>query len=350
MSQDRGFEVIETKLDPDLSVFWSKRIVQPSLPTVLVVSGTHGIEAFFSSALQREILRHELEPHRNDFNFIFIHGLNPFGIKNFRRVNELNVDLNRNFLIDPADYEQKNEAYALLSGLLVAKQKPSLGFFERSIFLFKTLSSILRFGMEPLRNAVLSGQYEYPQGVFFGGFGPQPQVDFIKNILDLVPVESSSLFVVDIHTGYGQRGVLHRMISNTSSQEFERYKEFLAPHDPIHSGTKKFYQTKGDLLPFIESRFKERNPRGVFFGITWEFGTMDSQKMWGSLESLRIMTQENRSWFYQKELSEVEKQKISSEFKEMFFPSDEGWRSQCMDQGIQEWHRSLSKLKRSRSR
>ena len=66
--------------------------------TVLVVSGTHDVEGYCGSALQTEWLAKHFEDRPNDTRVIMVHGFNPVGFAWVRRVNEDNVDLNRNFI------------------------------------------------------------------------------------------------------------------------------------------------------------------------------------------------------------------------------------------------------------
>lgn len=76
----------------------------PQRPERLIVlsSGLHGVEGYLGSAVQCAILEEELEgwtpPDR--LAVVMIHALNPYGFAFHRRVNENNVDLNRNFLLD----------------------------------------------------------------------------------------------------------------------------------------------------------------------------------------------------------------------------------------------------------
>lgn len=66
---------------------------------LIIVSGTHGIEGYCGSACQRAILQSgtctRLPP---GVRVYLVHALNPFGFAMGRRVDEHNVDLNRNFL------------------------------------------------------------------------------------------------------------------------------------------------------------------------------------------------------------------------------------------------------------
>ena len=67
--------------------------------SLIISSGTHGIEGYAGSALQIGLLRDgltEILPHGTVC--YLVHAVNPFGFSYKRRVNEDNVDLNRNFI------------------------------------------------------------------------------------------------------------------------------------------------------------------------------------------------------------------------------------------------------------
>ena len=73
----------------------------PKIENLLVhISGTHGVEGPAGSAIQLASLNY-LSSHplsHPTTGVLFVHGLNAYGFKHHRRVNENNVDLNRNFL------------------------------------------------------------------------------------------------------------------------------------------------------------------------------------------------------------------------------------------------------------
>ena len=82
---------------------------------VLHISGTHGVEGFIGSEIQNEIMTYAVEYSQSDVNMniptlMLIHGLNPFGMRYLRRVNEKNVDLNRNALFN-GEFKDKINLY-----------------------------------------------------------------------------------------------------------------------------------------------------------------------------------------------------------------------------------------------
>ena len=77
---------------------------------LLHTSGMHGVEGFAGSAIQLALLQRPLSLPP-DGAVVLVHGLNPYGMAWLRRVNENNVDLNRNFLTAGERYEGAPTGY-----------------------------------------------------------------------------------------------------------------------------------------------------------------------------------------------------------------------------------------------
>lgn len=77
-------------------------IIKGTVPgTVVHTSGVHGVEGYAGSAIQISFLKYILPNillRKSYPTFIIIHSINPYGMANYRRFNENNVDLNRNGL------------------------------------------------------------------------------------------------------------------------------------------------------------------------------------------------------------------------------------------------------------
>ena len=65
---------------------------------LVLISGTHGVEGYQGSAAQIGFLQNTASALPADTAALLIHGLNPYGFAWVRRVNEDNIDLNRNYL------------------------------------------------------------------------------------------------------------------------------------------------------------------------------------------------------------------------------------------------------------
>ena len=88
---------------------------------VIVTSGTHGVEGFCGSGCQVHLLRDDLTiatAEKSGVAVLFYHAVNPYGFSHVRRVNEDNVDLNRN-CIDFSASLPENLGYDALAAALV---------------------------------------------------------------------------------------------------------------------------------------------------------------------------------------------------------------------------------------
>jgi len=89
--------------------------------------GEHGIEGFVGSAILdlffREISQ-RLDPKST--GLFLIHSINPWGMKNFRRTNQNNVDVNRNFTLDPANLDpSSNPDYQAINAFINPATSPT---------------------------------------------------------------------------------------------------------------------------------------------------------------------------------------------------------------------------------
>ncbi len=165
---------------------------------LIVQSGVHGVEAFAGSAIQLQALAGTVV-NPPGLALILVHVLNPFGMAWLRRANENNVDLNRNCLVQPDEYRGTDEGYHRLHRLLNPESPPSFDGFALRAGLH-----ILRLGLGPVKQAVAQGQYDYPNGLFYGGAqleqGPVMYRQWLEARLQTV----ERLLVLDIHTGLGR--------------------------------------------------------------------------------------------------------------------------------------------------
>jgi len=81
-----------------LSIDVASRISPDDTHRVVIISGVHGVEGFIGACVQIEAMkrlrRHALS---DGVGIVMIHAVNPWGFAHLRRVNEDNIDLNRNF-------------------------------------------------------------------------------------------------------------------------------------------------------------------------------------------------------------------------------------------------------------
>ncbi len=224
-------------------------------------SGLHGIEGYAGSAVQRALLA-----RGEDCAALWLHSLNPWGMAHYRRVNESNVDLNRNFLKPGDPFAADDADYLSLSALLNPTHIGPL-----DLFYPRALAQIARHGLATLRNAVARGQYSVPEGIFFGGARPEATVVALTS--HIVPLLQGRERVVwtDLHTGRGAPRSVVGFLDGLPDAD-QRRRAAAAYGDLLHAwepGSELGYEMRGGMLPELARRV---GPAG-FHALTVEFGT-----------------------------------------------------------------------------
>ena len=168
---------------------------------LLVNAGTHGVEAFAGSAIEIGFLaaRPALP---DDVRVVIVHAINPHGFAWLRRVTEENVDLNRNFVDHDGRYPS-NDAYDALHPALCPERwdAASLAEMERAIEEY-----VDKHGAFALQAAVTRGQYDHPDGIFYGGRQATWSNSTFRDILDRHVTGARRIAFIDLHTGLGAYG------------------------------------------------------------------------------------------------------------------------------------------------
>jgi hypothetical protein len=309
---------------------------------LVLISGTHGVEGYVGSALQNIFIKENFWQKRDEnLGILMVHALNPYGFKLNRRVSEANVDLNRNFDTSTELFNLKNEGYNQVSPLLNPTTPAGSGWMDRTIFYLKCLYAIAQHSMDSLRRAILKGQYETPQGIYFGGKTFEPQKELLERVLLETTPGYKQVLLVDIHTGYGERGRLH-MFADQEPELDQKYLLQVFAGLPLDFDSKEdFYKATGGIIVYGAKLLKDR---ARYAGMVFEFGTLDSQTTKGSLDSLYRMVRENQKhqYGYQSLDSQV---KINKNFTDMFYPRDPAWQDAAAKQFREYLSKALDNLK-----
>ncbi len=338
ISHGTPFKVLSEK-DPDLTVD-SLLIGSPTDKNlVVIVSGIHGPETFAASAIQHFFLNERAQAFaKKGVAVLLVHAMNPYGFKFERRVTESNVDLNRNFFIPAKDFksfEDLNPSFRQMQEYLEPR-KPAVSILESFLHLSKKMVSELVFGKlnrKEVNNAVAGGQYEFPQAVFFGGQKLEPQSEWLRDLLRQVFVGKEKIIVLDLHTGLGDRGVLH-LITGDSEQSLAsilgpQFATFLKTAADIRlttANTPGFYKTHGDMLEYVHQLTL---PPQKIIGLTLEYGT-EGSGMVSQLRSLNRMILENQGFHYGYQSPQIENE-IKNSFRDLFYPQDQAWKAQVIE-------------------
>lgn len=323
-----GKFMVDSKIDDDLSIDWCFVPSKSSNEKLLIItSGLHGIEGYVGSAVQLMFMEEIMEGKSlNDISVLFIHALNPYGFKYRRKVTENNVDLNRNCAINKDLYASENEGYGKLTKFLMPNSKLNFGSLRNRFFHLVAIRKILQESMPVLRQAALQGQYQYDKGIYYGGKQYEPQLNQIEPFLKSIMKDFNIILNLDLHTGYGQRGKLHLFLNPVENQKVENGLKSIFSGVSIDWGNSNdFYTIKGEYVGWSNSLAEDALCIPMFF----EYGTLDSQKTFGSLKSIQIMINENQGnhFGYKNQKNE---QKIKTLFSEMYYPKSKVWRSKVI--------------------
>ncbi|HEX5000586.1 MAG TPA: DUF2817 domain-containing protein [Terriglobia bacterium] len=286
-------------------------------------SGMHGVEGFAGSAVQLQLLD-DLPSTAADTAIVLTHILNPWGMAWLRRVNENNVDLNRNFFPE-GGYSGAPDIYASADALLNPKSPPSHDFF-----FLKALALVARYGMASAKQAVAGGQYEFPKGLFFGGRrleeGPEKYLRFLQDRL----ASAAVIHAIDTHTGLGRRGQAPTLAAPGDYERARRiFGDSVPPADPDRNPS---YLTRGGLGSAIARSL----PQADTLFVTQEFGTCHP------IRAVQALREENRWFHYGAGALDHPARRA---LMETFAPDDDRWREGVLQAGralVDRAWRSLS--------
>ncbi|AMV19720.1 DUF2817 domain-containing protein [Planctomyces sp. SH-PL14] len=286
-------------------------------PTLVLSSGLHGVEGPFGSAVQCDALL-SWERSAPPVRVVLIHALNPYGFAWRRRANENNVDLNRNFLLPDERYEGSPPGYTDLDGFLNPKSAPS----PWEPFTLKALWLIAREGLPKLRQAIAGGQYDFPQGVFFGGIGPERVPQILGEHLPRWLGASRAVVHLDFHTGLGAGGTGKLLIDYPLSEsDRRRLIDWYGPQGFEASDSRTIaYDSWGSLGRWCRAT----NPERDYLYACAEFGTFGPVAVLGGLRA------ENRAHHWSKS-SSATVERTKQRLAELFCPSSPRWRQQVLE-------------------
>ena len=236
--------------------------------TVLVVSGTHGVEGYCGSALQTEWVAKHSGDRPDDTRIILVHGFNPVGFAWVRRVNEDNVDLNRNF-INWSESPPLNTDYQQIADLLVPAEFTEA---EQQRTFNELFALAGEWGMDRFQAAVSGGQFTHPTGLFYGGTGPVWSHRWIRNWAATALHDVRHLTIIDLHTGLGPWGFGELISSRPRAHaEFQRAIDKWGEVRSMVDGDSVSTNITGDWLAVTS----ELSPTSEVTAVALEFGTVD---------------------------------------------------------------------------
>jgi len=316
---------------PDLSIDWIWAEAPRQENLLFLSTGEHGIEGYVGSAMMKLFIE-EFLPHLDPENtgLLLVHAINPWGMKNYRKVNENGVDLNRNFVtgeFKPA----VNPDFLKLKYLINPQQSARSFLLENLLFGWRLAGALLTAGAASISNAALFGQSESPNGIYYSGRQPEEETRVLMNLCRAALVKYQTIIHLDMHSGYGPR---HPMNLSLSQLEPMSSREISARfHYPLalKVAPGEFYAMSGDTTAYYYEARNAEFPDRTLFACAFEFGTFGDSLL-KRIRSLRAMVFENQLHWHGA-VNERAAQAIRREFRELYFPSESTWREQALTDG-----------------
>ena len=298
---------------------------------IVLTTGVHGIEGYIGSVML-DVFWTELYPDLDPdtTGVLIIANVNPYGMKYHRRYNENNVDLNRNFILDWGTFKKDvNQYYPKVNEFLGPKKAMGNILWHEAGFYGSMISTLLGNGVEAITNALLGGQYEYPEGVYYGGLGDEDSTVYVKDVFEKTLQSAYENIVhIDIHSGYGARYrmVIFNSASDTTTEE--ETKAMFSYDNVIAIDSEDYYATTGDTTDFYYRLKEKLGTDNELFSTCFEFGTI-GDGFWDSVISMKYTIEENQNHWYPSE-NEVTNEIIRERYQELFYPTETKWREKTV--------------------
>jgi hypothetical protein len=299
---------------------------------LLLLSATHGVEGFCGSGCQVALLHDDeflKSVEQAGVEVLMLHALNPYGFSHLRRVNEDNADLNRNFVNFRAPLPV-NSAYAEIHPLLLPATWP-----PRSGTEAKLGAWIAAKGAKAYQAAVSGGQYQFPDGMFYGGTAPAWSNLVLRAVLREHAAKRERLGWIDFHTGLGPRGHGEKIYAGVdSAADIARTKSWWgADVTSFFEGT----STSAPLTGINGAAAHDECPGASFAGIALEYGTYSIDQV---LQAFRA-----EHWLHNHPDAPLkQRQEIKRHLRDMFYVDADDWKQMVCTQAHDACMKAVARL------
>jgi hypothetical protein len=287
----------------------------PPKNNLILSSGLHGIEGYVGQIMLEHFINHNLS-QLSHTKVIIYHPINPYGFEHERRVNESNVDLNRNFSQD--SFKSDNKHYEKAYNYFKPKAKNNIITANIS-FYYKTMVRILKQGMRSFKVATLYGQHILPDGIYYQGLDFEKSTQLMKQEIAQLKTSKIPFVWVDLHTGYGPSDQMSIINSPYEKNDYNFFRTKLDYPLVLGATQSDFYLIDGDMIDYI---YQNTHSKQNLYSTCFEFGTL-GESTFNTLESLKAMIFENIS--EQTNSSPAFNAYSKKHFKALFMPNEKAW-------------------------
>ena len=298
---------------------------------IILTTGVHGMEGYIGSVML-DVFFDEIYPtiDTSKTGILVVANINPYGMKYMRRYNENNVDLNRNFIEDWASFDKTvNKDYPKVDSFLQPTGKMGNAFWHEVGFYLSLAKEAIFTGAGTISDALLTGQYEYPEGVYYGGSGDEKSTTYLKGVFaDCLDGSYENLIHIDIHSGYGPR---YNMVIFNSAQDpttEEEAKAMFGYDYIIATDSEDFYPTFGDTTDYFYRLANSKGTDKELYSTCFEFGTIGDGFL-DSILSLKYTVDENRQHWYPT-TNKITAEMVKENYYELFYPTEKEWREKTI--------------------
>ena len=304
---------------------------EESTNLIVLTTGVHGMEGYIGSVML-DVFFEEIYPTLNtkDTGVLIVANVNPYGMKYMRRYNENNVDLNRNFIEDWDNFDlSSNNEYPKVVKFLQPEGKMGNAFWHETSFYLSLAKEAIFTGADTISDALLTGQYEYPEGVYYGGNGDEKSTTYLKGIFnDCLESDYENIIHVDIHSGYGPRYnmVIFNSVGDPTSESDSIAQ--IGYNYIIAQDSEDFYITYGDTTDYFYRLAKSKNSDKNLYSTCFEFGTI-GDGFFDSILSLKYTVDENRQHRFPTN-NKITEEVVRQNYYELFYPTETEWRTKTI--------------------
>lgn len=311
----------------------------PDAKRVLVaLSGTHGVEGFYGSQCQTQWLKALAKrPLPDDVAVVMIHLINPWGTAWMRRVNEDNIDLNRNHLDFNAPLPD-NRAYASLHDIYAFTE---LRGPQRKRADALLAAQLREHGWPAVMSIVEGGQHSHPDGLFYGGRAPSWSNLTLHRIIEAHLAQADVAMCFDLHTGAGEYG--HPMLLTVTQAVYPALAQAQALYGPwlyaIQTGAQATSETgiAATATGYTSQALLDALPQTRLMPFVIECGTYPGAVVH---EHLR-----DDHWLHlHGDPGSEEGRAIKLNLLEQFYPADPDWQEMVWVRTRQIWEKALAAL------
>ena len=194
-------------------------------------------------------------------------------------------------------------------------------------------------GQGAWQSAITRGQYEFPDGLFFGGTRPTWSNLAWREVLGTHARHAGRIAWIDIHTGLGPSGVGERIYAGPDdAAEVARARRWWdgagsTPVTSIYDGS----SSSAFLTGLMWGSIPQECPRAQYTGIALEFGTVPL------LETLQALRAEQ--WLQlHLDVPQAQAAGIKQQLKDAFHSETKEWQTQVLHQAREAMFQAIGGL------